>query len=508
MQATAETLLRCAIYTRVSTEEQAREGYSLAAQEERLRSNAKNQGWVVYKLYVDDGYSAGSKNRPALKKLLFDASLNRFDVVIVCKIDRLSRSLKDLIDIVAELNQFNIGFKSCAELIDTTRPEGRLMFHQFGSFAQYERELIGQRTRFGMMRRLKQGLWNGIPPYGYRIVGGKLVVEPKEADLVKKIFRWYLQQNMGVVAISRELNRLGIKPRKAEHWKGTRIHKMITNPLYAGFVRWGGEMAKGMHEPIIEKQTFDCVQKTLRERNHKTRQLRGPNYLSGLVRCGKCGAPMHVTYPGIEPKTRFKYYVCNNRYNFKSCDQAYIRADILEHSVIQEIEKLSVRKDVVSALVKDYVDHNHNTLLPKLEDKKQMALKDLESIRSEKEKLSRWLLSANLTAQAVRFLNQRVDRLGEEENKAQEHLWEIEDEINAIQVKSYNAQEICDQLKQFVSAFPTLSDSERKLLIDSLITKVAVKNKEVTVTLRPPLSSFGFLSTEIAPRGIEPLFEE
>jgi len=245
-----------------------------------------------------------------------------------------------------------------------------------------------------MMKRLKQGLWNGIAPYGYRMAEGKLVVEPKEADLVKKIFRWYLQRNMGVVSISRELNTLGIKPRKGKRWKGNTIYKLIQNPLYAGFVRWGGEMAKGMHEPIIEKQTFDCVQKTLRERNHKTRQLRGPNYLSGIVKCGQCEAAMHVTYPGIEPKTRFKYYVCNNRYNFKSCDQAYVRANILERSVIKEIEKLSTRKDVVSALVKDYVDHNRHTLLPKLEDKKQTALKDLESIRSEKEKLARWLLGA------------------------------------------------------------------------------------------------------------------
>jgi len=256
MQATVASLTRCAIYTRVSTEEQAREGYSLSAQEERLRAHAKSQGWAVYKLYVDDGYSAGSRNRPALKRLLFDASLKRFDVVLVYKIDRLSRSLKDLIDIVAELNQFDVGFKSCTELIDTTRPEGRLMFHQFGSFAQYERELIGQRTRFGMMKRLRQGLWNGIPPYGYRIVEGRLVVEPVEAERVQTIFDWYLRRNMGVVAISQELNRQGIKPRKAERWKGTRIHKMLTNPLYAGFIRWGGETAMGTHEPIITRATM------------------------------------------------------------------------------------------------------------------------------------------------------------------------------------------------------------------------------------------------------------
>ncbi len=128
---------RCAIYTRVSTEEQAREGYSLAAQEERLRSHARSQGWAVYKLYMDDGYSAASRNRPALKRLLLDAARKRFDAVLVYKIDRLSRSLKDLIDIVAELGESDVGFKSCTELIDTTRPEGRLMFHQFGSIAHY-----------------------------------------------------------------------------------------------------------------------------------------------------------------------------------------------------------------------------------------------------------------------------------------------------------------------------------------------------------------------------------
>jgi len=164
--------------------------------------------------------------------------------------------------------------------------------------------------------------------------GGKARSRIQGSRPGKKIFRWYLQQNMGVVAISRELNRLGIKPRKAEHWKGTRIHKMITNPLYAGFIRWGGETAMGIHQPIITQELFDTAQKTLRERNHKTRQLRSPNYLVRLVKCSLCGAPMHVTYPGTEPRSRFKYYVCNNRYNHKSFKQDYIRADILETSVI------------------------------------------------------------------------------------------------------------------------------------------------------------------------------
>ncbi len=116
----------------------------------------------------------------------------------------------------------------------------------------------------------------------------------------------------------------------------------------------------------------------------------------------------------------------------------------------------------------------------------------MEGVRGEKEKLSRWLQGADLTAQAVGFINSQVDRLSEQEGQAQERLWAVEDEINTVQTLTYNAQEICDQLKDFVSAFPTLSDGERKLLIDSLITEVAVRNKEVTVTLQPPLSSLGF----------------
>jgi site-specific DNA recombinase len=498
MQATAAT--RCAIYTRVSTEEQAREGYSLPAQEERLRAHAKSQGWAVYKLYMDDGYSAGSRNRPALKRLLAEAALKRFDVVLAYKIDRLSRSLKDLIDIVAELNQFDVGFKSCTELIDTTRPEGRLMFHQFGSFAQYERELIGQRTRFGMMKRLRQGLWNGIPPYGYRIVERKLVIEPAEAARVRGIFDWYLGKNLGVVAISRELNRLGITPRKAKRWKGNTIYKLIQNPLYAGFIRWGGETAMGTHEPIIRKEVFDAAQKTLRERNHKTRQLRSPNYLAGLVKCGLCGAAMHVTYPGTETKSRFKYYVCNNRYNHKSCTQEYIRADILEASVIQEIGKLAERKDIISALVEDYVEHKRKSL-PELEQKREAIRQEIASLGPEKQKLSRWLRGSELTPQAARFVNAQIDELCEQETRLQEQQWALEDQINELQKDSYNAEAIASHLKEFVLTFPQLQAGERKLLVDSLIERVEIgQTKRVVAVLRPPLSSFGYFSPSLAPK--------
>jgi chromosome segregation ATPase len=180
---------------------------------------------------------------------------------------------------------------------------------------------------------------------------------------------------------------------------------------------------------------------------------------------------MHVTYPGIKPKSRFKYYVCNNRYNHKSCAQEYIR----------ELGKLAERRDVVSALVQEFTEHNRNRRLPDLETRRQAVLKELEGVRGEKEKLSRWLSGAGLNAQAISFINLQVDRLSEQEGQAQERLWALEDEINALQTATYNAQQICDQLAELVRAFPTFTDGERKLMVDSLIAEVALKHKEVAV---------------------------
>ena len=306
-----------------------------------------------------------------------------------------------------------------------------------------------------------------------------------------------------MVAISRELNRLGIRPRKAKRWKGNTIYKLIQNPLYAGFIRWGGETAMGSHEPIIRKEVFDAAQRTLRGRNHQTRQLRSPNYLAGPVKCRRCGAAMHVTYPGTEPKSRFKYYVCNNRYNHKSCPQDYIRVDILEHSVIREIAKLAARKDIIAALVDEYVEHNRRAL-PELDQKRDAILQEITSLGPEKQKLSRWLRGAELTPQAARFVNAQIDELCEQETRLQEQQWSLEDQINELRKQSYNADAIAGQLQDFVQNFPQLEAGERRLLVNSLIRSVEIgANKRVILCLRSPFC-FGSLSPVLAPRGEKP----
>lgn len=209
--------MKCTIYVRVSTEEQAKKGYSLAAQTDKIIEFIKNKGWTYSDIYSDDDYTATSRRRPALERMLADAASKGFEAVLVYKIDRLSRRLKDLIDIVEEFAKYGIGFKSITELIDTTTPEGRLMFHQFGSFAQYERELISQRVSSGRDKRLKLGLWpGGNPPYGYRLKDNKLQVVEKEAKVIRLMFELYLNKNYGVMNIAKHLNEMHLKTRKCE----------------------------------------------------------------------------------------------------------------------------------------------------------------------------------------------------------------------------------------------------------------------------------------------------
>lgn len=491
--------IKCAIYTRVSTDEQAKEGYSLDAQAERLSDTARASGWQVYEVYRDDGYSAKNRNRPALKRMMSDAFSGMFDAVLVYRIDRLSRSLKDLIEIVTELSQQKVGFKSATELIDTTTPEGRLMFHQFGSFAQYERELIGQRTKMGLMKRLKMGFWNTSPPYGYKLVKKKLIIHEPEARIVRMIFDCFLNKNMGVTIIAMRLNDQNIKRRTANKWRGTRVYKIITNPVYTGMVRWGGDEAQGVHKAIIEKDTFAETQARLRYKKKETRRFMSPNYLSGLVKCGLCGSSMSVTYPG--KKDWFKYYVCGKRATTKECKQDYIRVDILDKSVINEIMKLSNKPKIINSLITDYLEHSRNKI--KLLQEKEKAIKEvLVHSQKGKDRLANVIISKNPDKSMVRILNEKSSKLMQEEDEHKKELWHIEGKIKNLQSRNYGVKGISDFLKNFAMAFEGMEPGEKKLMIESLIEEVKIgRNKEISFVFTPPYNSIGFGNPVCVPTG-------
>jgi len=187
--------MKTALYLRVSTEDQAREGYSLEVQRETLEAFAKREGLEVYKVYSDNGISGYSTNRPALAALMADAKGGKFGLVLVSKLDRFSRNLKDLLQLVDTLYTQNVGFKSAGEPFDTTTSAGKLMFQQLGSFAEFERNRIAERVFPGMVKGVQQGNWQGsrYAPYGYAYnkQAKLLEVVESEAEVVRRIFALY-----------------------------------------------------------------------------------------------------------------------------------------------------------------------------------------------------------------------------------------------------------------------------------------------------------------------------
>ena len=287
--------LRVALYTRVSTEDQAREGYSLATQREYLENCAKQHDWVVVydssgNIYVDDGYSAGSTNRPALQRLMRDAKAGRFDCVLFYKLDRFSRNQRDLLNLIEDLESWQVAFKSATEPFDTTTSSGKLMLQQLGSFAEFERARIAERVRPGMERSVKEGKWHGAryAPYGYRYNKGKALLElnPKEVRIVKLIYSMYLAgQSTGRIAAY--MFQKGYCTPSGGRFHTQFVGRILKNEIYIGRIVWNKKRydkrqrtphgykyvknpesshisAEGKHKAIIPIEDFKKVQERLR----------------------------------------------------------------------------------------------------------------------------------------------------------------------------------------------------------------------------------------------------
>ena len=236
--------IKVAIYVRVSTEEQAKEGISLSAQIARCQAFCKARDWEVFKIYTDAGVSAGSMKRPALKDLLTNAEQRKFDVLLVYKIDRFSRNLKDLIAALERLKMQNINFTSVTEQIDTTTAMGEAFFQIIGVFAQLERGIVKERVELAFNKKIDSGETLNRAPLGYQYRNRKLVVEEESAEKVKKIFEMWTS-GINYKEIAKELN-LPIST----------LYEVIKNPVYLGKVRYRGKLYKGSHPPLISEELF------------------------------------------------------------------------------------------------------------------------------------------------------------------------------------------------------------------------------------------------------------
>jgi site-specific DNA recombinase len=315
---------RCAIYTRKSTEHNLDLAFnSLDAQREACEAYIKSQaheGWLLVQDRFDDGgLSGASLDRPALQSLVDQVRARRIDVIVVYKVDRLTRSLADFAKLVELFDQHEVSFVSVTQSFNTTSSMGRLTLNVLLSFAQFEREVIGERVRDKIAASKRKGIWVGGPvPLGYRSVGKKLEVAPDEADLVRKIFAEYLRLG-SIGALAGSLNAEGLKPKprplangrmlQAACYRVGPLAHLLKNRFYLGEVVYRGEVHKGEHEPILELDLFEAVQERLKGRAVERSKVRlsSPALLAGHLFDDR-GNPMTPTHANKEG-VRYRYYV-------------------------------------------------------------------------------------------------------------------------------------------------------------------------------------------------------
>lgn len=301
---------RAALYIRVSTLEQAQEGYSVGEQRERLIAYCKAQDWLIADIYVDGGYTGSNLNRPGIQKLMSETE--KFDVVLVYKLDRLSRSQRDTLYLIEEIFRPNkVDFVSMQESFDTSSPFGKAMIGLLAVFAQLEREQIKERTWMGRVARAKTGLHHGGGniPIGYDYEDGKLIVNPYEAEQVRKIYEWYLS-GASLKAITDKLQDAGYTNKYSSYNSWSSVRNILENETYIGRLHFGGVVVDHAHEAIITEEQFNAAQilRGKRREQFGSHAFQSKHVLTGLLFCGHCGGRYYLRNTG-----KYSYYACYSR---------------------------------------------------------------------------------------------------------------------------------------------------------------------------------------------------
>ncbi len=257
--------VRVAIYTRVSTEDQAKEGFSLEAQRERLEAYCLARDWSVAATYVDDGHSGRNTKRPAYQRMM--AERDRWDAVLVIKMDRIHRNARNFMEMMDDLLEWEKDFVSATESLDTSTAMGRFVMDIIQRIAQLESEQIGERVYMGMSQKAKTGpgILGFHAPLGYEISEGRLISDAQGAEVVRHIFEGCLAGRT-LEEIAKDLNADGRRTKRGTTWTPFKVLRILHNPVYAGFLRWDGIRRKAEHEPLVSVETFNEAQERLRSR--------------------------------------------------------------------------------------------------------------------------------------------------------------------------------------------------------------------------------------------------
>ncbi len=501
--ATASTLatVRCAIYTRKSSDEGLQQDFnSLDAQREAAEAyiaSQKAEGWVCLpERYDDGGFTGGNMDRPALKRLLGDIEAGRIDCVVVYKVDRLSRSLMDFAKIVEVFERQNVSFVSVTQHFNTTNSMGRLTLNILLSFAQFEREIIGERIRDKIAASRQKGKWTGgTPILGYDVDRSngspRLVVNAAEASRVRQVFDLYLELG-SLVPVAAELDRRGWRNKAWTTRDGRkrgglpfdkcRVHKLLTNVLYAGKVTHKNEMYAGEHEAIVSEDVFQRVQQQLL-RNGRNGSAEGRNrhgaLLRGLLYCKSCDRAMSHTFT-TRGNRRYRYYTCTNavKRGRAACPGRSLPAAEIERAVVDEIRCLG-RDPAVLRETLAQARGRADSAIERLTGERREIERALARLHADIRRVAAGDGGA-ATAPRIAELNDRV-------REAEQCVAEIDAKLSELRGDLVDEADVAAAFADFDNVWTALSPREQARLVRLLVGRVEydASDSSIEVTFHP-----------------------
>jgi site-specific DNA recombinase len=474
-------MTKVAAYLRVSTEEQAEQNISLPAQKSRLIQYCQARDWDIHDFYSDDGHTGKNLDRPAMKKLIFDARQKEFDMVLVIKLDRLSRRQQHVLYLIEDVFLPNeIGFNSVTESFDTTNPMGRAVLGIMAAFAQLERETIVERVTDAKREAAKQGRFmGGPPPFGYNHDSAtkSVAINTEQSEIVTMIYNEYLTSQMGYQRIADILNERKIKAPQVKYWGKETVAKILSNPFYAGYLPHKGQLYAGQHAAIIAKEKWHEVQNLLSNRSNSFSKP-GNFLLAGNIYCGECGARMRSKttqqqYPKGSLPTR--YYVCYSQdgsakhmVKDPTCKCGYKRAIEIENFVVNELKSISKDKDLIIQIYKEMIDIVDMKFIEKKINQFEKEITQL------KKRIDKWYDAYERDSISATDMAERVNSLQVKRKLLENQISDLQVELTCQSDRVISVNEFLETIDNFEDVWEECTTEEQKIIINALIKAIKV----------------------------------
>lgn len=462
--------MRVALYPRVSGHEQE-DNYSIPEQIDRMKKYCESRDWMVYKIYTDSVQTGATMDRPGLQSMIKDIEDGKIDMVLVYKLDRLSRSQKDTLYLIEDVfDKHDVGFTSMTENFDTSSPFGKAVLGVLAVFAQLERDKITERTTMGKKARAAEGKWHGSKwvPIGYNYEDGLLQVNEYEKMQILEIADLFLQR-VPVRTIATMVGEKGYKHKYGE-WDAKAIKRVLQNPVNLGLIKDGDTLHPGLHDAIMEQETFDAIQVIMNDRKDKygTGYKQHKSLLAGFLFCKHCTA----RYARQTNSDGRQYYSCYSRNKSQkkmikdpNCKNKNYRAEELDIAILLELNKLAIDKEYV-----EYVRQNK----PKndVNEKIKSITSEIEKIDSQ---ISKMMDLYALGSIDMDVISTKVTELNKTKSSLQKEIDSLdvpdEDEMTVEEIQSLASMMNDENL--------TLAD--KRNIIQSLIYYIEIDGEKILI---------------------------